>query len=101
MDTVRSWRCQKPRRACEAIARAAKAHHVMPRMVLKGSNEPVCVRARHQAIWELRRLGYSTPLIGRLLGGLHHSTVLYHLRQELPLPPPVCYDAPDESGLWV
>jgi hypothetical protein len=38
------------------------------------------VRARRQVCLELRRRGMSLAMIGRYLG-LHHTTVLYHLRR--------------------
>ena len=96
-----SWRSQKPRAACDAIERAADANHITPQMVMKGPQHAAVVRARRQAISALRVLGYSTPLIGRMLGGLHHTTVLYHLQKAPDLPrEPFDAGAPDESGVW-
>lgn len=49
----------------------------------------------------LRDMGLSMPRIGALLG-LHHTTVLHHLRQEKPTTPPKPFDPdhPDLSGEW-
>jgi Bacterial dnaA protein helix-turn-helix len=44
-------------------------------------NHAHLVEARAQVAWRLRNeLGWSYPRIGKLLGGFHHTTIMYLLR---------------------
>jgi hypothetical protein len=38
-------------------------------------------RARHVAMFKLRQIGLSTPVIGKMLGGRDHTTVLHGIRR--------------------
>lgn len=98
-----SWKFSRPPDVCAVIEHAAARYRISPRAVLGPSHEPRFVRARCQVIGELHKRGYSSPRIGRLLGGLHHSTVRYHLLKAAArcALPPVDVSAPDESGIWV
>ena len=82
-------------------------------VILSGAQHANVVGARGEAIRELRKAGFSTTQIGRYLGGLHHTTVLYHCgvqsgvkspRVKTPYnrPPGIRWDdlPADESGIW-
>lgn len=96
------WSHGKSSREQEAIIRAANAHGISPRMVLSKSHEPDIVAARRDVIVELRKARYSCCKIGKVLGGLHHTTILHHLRKVEPLTPQRSFDfeIPDTSGEW-
>lgn len=99
------WATGRPQLVSDMIAIAAAAESIHPTAVLSRSHEPPCVRARRDVICQLRRRGYSLTRIGRLLGGLHHSSVLYNLKQAEQKPPKPTVptwnpDVPDESGIW-
>ena len=74
--------------------------------ILGKSQEPRFVQARKIAVVELRKLGYSYPRIGRILGGRHHTTVMRlarHWKRGVVVAPK--YEAtqvpcPDLSGEW-
>lgn len=68
-------------------------------MILKGSRHAISCAARREVIRQLRRYGYSLALIGKVLGGFHHTTILHHLRNERA-PERVNPEIPDESGIW-
>ncbi len=96
------WNANKPRAVVAAIQAAADACHVTPRMILGGSHEREVVAARKQAIHALREFGLSTPLIGKMMGGIHHTSVLHHMKSK-PKTAPVMdftYPVPDLSGEW-
>lgn len=72
---------------------------------------PILVEARSRIIIRLHELKYSSTRIGRVLGGMHHTAVLYHLGRSISgevrpkngkRKAPEIYDltAPDESGIW-
>lgn len=93
-----SWRYGRPDRACDVISRTAAAYRILPQMILKGSRHAISCEARREVIRQLRRYGYSLALIGRVLGGFHHTTILHHL--QMARTPDRVGDVPDESGLW-
>lgn len=99
---MRAWTVGRSPRENEIIGIAAVRHRVSPLSILNGSHERPQVLARRDAAIALRQLGYSTPRIGRILG-IHHSSVLYHLRQA-PAGIPTSFDfnpdIPDLSGEW-
>lgn len=99
---------RRPKRVMVAIQDAADRHDVTPGMVLGGSQGREVVAARRDAIHALRSFGMSTPLIGKMLGGLHHSSVLHHLKISPATPrasaraivPDYSFPVPDYSGEW-
>lgn len=63
------------------ITEEAALGQVHPAFVRDTSNHyREVVRIRRRVIVRLRSLGFSTPLIGRYVGGMDHSSVLYNLR---------------------
>lgn len=53
----------------------------IPLHVLRSrQRHPALTAARALAVRELRAAGYSLPQIGRILGGRHHTTILYLYR---------------------
>ena len=100
---VNSWNYGLPRFAHDAICKAAERHQVTPRMILSGSHERRVVEARRDAIIDLRYRGkYTLSEIGKMVGGIHHSSVKYHLDLVAPYIPqkPFDPDIPDLSGEW-
>jgi len=68
------------------IAQCAEKHNVRPEMVLGKTRIRSAVAARHEAIYIVRKYlrpradrlsSYSYPNIGRMFGGLDHSTVIH------------------------
>jgi chromosomal replication initiation ATPase DnaA len=86
----------RPNVAAKVISEACAAEGVWPASVVRGCRARRVVAARRRAIRKLRDLGYSLPKIGRMLGGLHHTSVAYHLAGYEPYSP----DTPDLSGEW-
>jgi len=76
------------------IQRAVAARRGLdPGMLRRKGKQPAEVAAaRDEAIWLAREAtGFSLPLLGRLFGGLHHTSVLGALRRagRGPVPEPV------------
>lgn len=46
------------------------------------------VRARYEIASELRREGLSLPVIGAILGNMHHTAVMLILRRQAPVAEP-------------
>lgn len=114
--TRHDWSYSKPASVRKIIERAAAECGITARMLMEPSQEAARVRARVRAMWQMRCLGFSLPMIGRFLGGMHHTTVQHHLKKlmlyGLDAKPPVRMNpaavlvevdsnAPDESGIWV
>ncbi len=76
------WTTDRPPFVCNLLSRVAAANSTTPAQILSGSQQRNICAARWQVIRELRAdpRGFSTPCIGRWLGGLHHSTVLNALK---------------------
>lgn len=73
-------------RARQIIASVATKHGLEPKQLQKngehGGSFRLMVQARAEAMTAIRHeLGYSFPLIGRIFGGFHHSSVM-HLVQK-------------------
>jgi chromosomal replication initiation ATPase DnaA len=67
-----------PRDIAALIAHCAAAVGVHPGMVRDiSTHESQVVAARRMAARRMREMGYSFPLIGRYLGGLHHTSVMH------------------------
>lgn len=109
------WNLGRPRAISKLIQEVATRRELMPSEILSDSQEPPFVMARREIMIELRKRGYSLTRIGKALGGLHHSTVLYNLQQPLtpaqavvepvvpqrvPQAATYTFDVPDESGIW-
>lgn len=114
MNNVRvPWTAGRPVLVRELLSLAAERYRTTPPMILSGSKERNICEARWHVIWELRIQGFSTPRIGKWLGGMHHTTILHALEVQAkkigpygsmkPLRPLAPYDPdqPDESGVWV
>lgn len=110
------WSLETPTFVRKMVIRVAALHGATADQILSGSQQLNVCAARWQVIRELREdaRGFSLPMIGQWLGGLHHSTVLHALRTQAngkgpygsallkPPAPPVPYnpDVPDLTGEW-
>jgi chromosomal replication initiation ATPase DnaA len=85
-ERMRNRPAQQPRTIPPAevrrIIQAASIRFTIPARFIRDGTQRhgPAVAARRQIARELHSLGYSTTLIGRWLGGLNHSSVLYMLR---------------------
>ena len=72
----------RPPESVHAIIRAAGyKFSISPAYIRDGRQRSSrAVAARRQIARDLNALGYSTTQIGRWLGGLHHTSVIYMLR---------------------
>ena len=69
----------KSRQTLEIIA---QVHGVSLREIRSDDRHAAVVRARHACCYALRQQwGLSTPDIGKLLGGKHHTSVMYGIRK--------------------
>lgn len=60
------------------LQRIAGKHGFSALQILEKRRYPAHVRARWEIIYQIREdLGLSFPQIGRILGGMDHSSVLY------------------------
>lgn len=89
------WRS---RNAEVVLAAAARRHAVTVRELTSDSQVYRIVRARLSVIRDLHQMGFSSPEIGRVLGGRSHTTILYHLAKLQPIDDSIPY--PDLSGEW-
>lgn len=97
-----------PPRVLRIIAQAAIDWGVAISHVQNTSfHDPRVVMARRQAVKEIHELGFSSAMVGRFLGGMHHTSVLYALKQtarpkRLPkiFPKPASSPEEFESGEW-
>lgn len=71
-----------PPATVRAIIRAAGYKFAVPPCYIRDGRQRSnhAVAARRQIARDLSALGYSTTQIGRWLGGLHHTSVLYMLK---------------------
>ncbi len=102
-NAAAAWSSGKPPRVANIIAAAAGRCNTTPRMVLSGSREAPVMRAKRMVIRDLRDLGLSLATIGRYLGGMHHTSILHHLREESrrqAVSGDYDPEAPDFSGEW-
>lgn len=80
MNMFPSW-YKPPRRnrmpADEMIRVVARHYGVKPRQVSGACREPAMVKARSIVAKILRERGVSYPVIGRVLGGRDHSTIVH------------------------
>lgn len=90
----------RPRHVTEILQRHALAHRIAFDQLLGPSREAPFVAARRDAMLELRARGYSLPQIGRWIGGMHHTTVMYHVGKMPPKPVDTAIPVPDYSGEW-
>src|SRR5215510_11253279 len=63
--------------AAQLLGLFSQKFNTLPEEILSGSQHPNVVEARGHVIRGLRKKGFSSTQIGKFLGGLHHSTVLY------------------------
>jgi hypothetical protein len=94
------------------ITKAAGDWGVQVRHVRDTSeHDPRAVMARRQAVKAIHALGFSTTMTGRFLGGMHHTSVMYALKQATPKRLPEKFKQkpvrnttlnhfPDLSGEW-
>ena len=72
-----SSRIQKLRTLSDRVIRGVAASHRIPALALLGrSQRSQIVAARRDAAKQLLSLGFSYPMIGRALGGRHHTTIM-------------------------
>ena len=90
---------RRPPRA-EAVLKGVAVEFQLPiAEIVAGRQFKKNVAARREACRRLRAIGYSLGQIGTYMGGLHHTTILHHVRDvvvELETPAPI----PDLSGEW-
>ena len=66
----------------EILATVAAKHEVTVAALLGPSSRRHIAWARHEAMWMAREhTSLSLPAIGARLGGRHHTTILYGIRQ--------------------
>ncbi len=99
MTASQAFPFRKPPAALIAIRKAADEFKITPQMLLSKSSAQPLPAARRSAMKRLRDLGYSTPMIGRLLGGLHHSSVVCGLKKRSK-ETDFSFPVPDYSGEW-
>jgi hypothetical protein len=65
------------------IAKAvARAHGITWQEFISKRRHAHITKARQHAMWEIREnTSLSLPLIGKILGGLDHTTIIYGIRQ--------------------
>jgi hypothetical protein len=65
-----------PRQVCQIIQFVATRHAITVVDMRRHGNYAVLVAARREAAFRLRQMGFSFTLIGRWLGGFHHTTIM-------------------------
>jgi chromosomal replication initiation ATPase DnaA len=68
--------------------------------IIHGGQQRNTVAARRAACLRFRALGYSLKQIGKILGGMHYTSILYHVGPKPAAVPPVPAPCPDLSGEW-
>jgi chromosomal replication initiation ATPase DnaA len=63
------------------IAEIAAAHGTTTAWIFSRIRLPKIVKARYHCFWHLRGKGYSFPKIAIIMGGLHHTSVMYGVAQ--------------------
>ena len=72
----------KPKTAKEIIAEVCELRHVTRTALMSGRRFKQIVDCRHEIMWRLREeTSLSFPQIGRLLGGMDHSSVISGARR--------------------
>lgn len=103
---TRAQRFVLPPRIQRMVLQLCRAYGIVPAEVLGGSRTKTreAVDVRREVARMLRTEGWSYPRIGRLLGAMHHTSVLHLLRSEgrATKKKPPAYDSgvPDLSGEW-
>lgn len=73
--------CSPIYRPWHLVLDAVTSRTGVPLQLLRGrQRHPSLTAARAVAVRELRAAGYSYPKIGRILGGRHHTTVMWLAR---------------------
>ena len=67
-------------RTNQILSRVARERNVTVALIKGETRARHVVTARHQAAYEMSKLGLSLPKIGRLLGGRDHTTILHAIR---------------------
>ena len=88
---------RRPRIISTLIEDVFRRHNVNPYYIDHRSNHAPVVAARRDAMIALRNRGYSLSQIGMWMGGMHHTTVQYHVGKLRPL---ADAPVPDLSGEW-
>lgn len=73
--------CDGPGRGHQIARAVAKAYNISWAEFRSKRRWPYLVKARQHAMWEIRHATtLSLPAIGRVLGGLDHTTILWGIR---------------------
>lgn len=67
---------QMPPDVAKLVAHCASVYGVLPSVVRQRNNQPLAVAARRMAARAMRQQGLSFPVIGKYLGGFHHTTIM-------------------------
>lgn len=81
------------------VRRAADSAGILHLELLRPNQHPHVVRARVEVMRFLRDRGYSYPAIAEALG-MHHATVIKHLKRAKPEISREPVPFPDYSGEW-
>lgn len=84
MTLLSIWRGEinEPRTMRDVAEAVARRHGMHLRDLTGPCRSAACVKARHEAFYEIRRqLDRSLPQIGRFFGNRDHSTVLHGIRR--------------------
>ena len=91
----------------DLVTQASNRYKILESQVLERGNDMLKVEARAFIARELRRrdpVRYSYPVIGRMLGGYHHTTVMNLCNPRQASAPrrslPRLVTCPDLSGEW-
>lgn len=93
---VRPWTAGKPQIVCDLARHASAKYAVNPRLLFTSTKERPYVNARSEVAFNLHQMGWSTPEIGKALGGRSHTRIvalLQKFHKDIPF-------EPDESGIW-
>jgi chromosomal replication initiation ATPase DnaA len=94
-------RLKAPVRVQEVIRSAARQCNVSTAAVTSTTRLSNAVAARVAAATELHAMGISTTLIGRYLGGRHHSSVLHYLSKSAAVTPSTGDIDPQICDEWI
>ena len=59
----------------------AQKHGISFKSMISKNRNKYFVIARHEAMWEMHKMGISYPRIGIILGGRDHTTCMHGVRQ--------------------
>lgn len=79
-EMVPGW-YRPPRHAANAVDTAARIFEVARHDLTGAARQHHICRARWAVMLVLQRRGYSTPRIGRALGGRDHTTIMHGLKR--------------------